>query len=128
VLIGKTFYLVVFFTVIGSLTIPNAMAERTTNVLISDGSSLGQLCVAARNCFAPSVLHIGVGTTVLWKNVDKYSHTVTSGSPFDNHAGKVFDSGLILPGKEFEYAFNSAGTYHYFCEIHPWMKGEIIVA
>ena len=103
----------------------SAAAQQTTNVTILDGSGLGLLCVAERNCFDPPLLHIVVGTTVTWKNNDKFSHTITNGSPYDSQVGDKFDSGLISPGKEFSFTFRNAGTYHYFCELHPWMRGEI---
>jgi len=105
----------------------SAAAQQTTSVTILDGSGLGLLCVAERNCFEPPLLHIVVGTTVTWKNNDKFSHTITSGSPYDNQVGDKFYSGLISPGKEFSFMFTNVGIYYYFCEIHPWMRGEIDV-
>ncbi len=104
-----------------------AMAQQTTNITIANGSGLGQLCVAARNCFHPSVLRITAGTTVTWKNNDEFGHTVTNGSPYNTQVGDKFDSSFIAPGKAFTFTFKDTGTYHYFCEIHPWMKGEIDV-
>lgn len=61
--------------------------------------------------------------------MDKYrlSHTVTSGNPSDKQTGTVFDSGLIKPSNTFSYTFKDPGTYHYFCMVHPWMTGEVIV-
>ena len=112
---------------IGSLVSIPALAQQTANVTISNGSGLGQLCVAARNCFNGRVLHIETGATVNWMNIDKFSHTVTSGSPNDSQVGTIFDSGLIAPGKQFSFTFTKAGIYHYFCEIHPWMRGEVDV-
>ncbi len=41
--------------------------------------------------------------------------------------GSVFDSGTIQPGKTFEFRFSNSGTYNYFCTIHPWMIGQVIV-
>lgn len=41
--------------------------------------------------------------------------------------GSVFDSGTIQPGKTFEFTFSNAGMYNYFCTIHPWMMGQVIV-
>lgn len=43
------------------------------------------------------------------------------------NVGSVFDSGTIQPGKTFEFTFSDAGTYNYFCTIHPWMIGQVIV-
>ena len=41
--------------------------------------------------------------------------------------GSLFDSGIIKPDKTFEFTFLNAGNYNYFCTIHPWMMGQIVV-
>ncbi len=85
-------------------------------------------CVAAKNCFSPNPLNVTPGTTVTWKNTDTVSHYVTSGQPSDNTTGTVFDSGnLIKPGSTYQFTFANAGTYDYFCTVHPWMTGQVIV-
>ncbi|MDE1844549.1 MAG: hypothetical protein KGI10_04380, partial [Thaumarchaeota archaeon] len=42
-------------------------------------------------------------------------------------AGSLFDSGLIKKGADFKFTFANAGTYDYFCTVHPWMTGQVIV-
>ena len=66
------------------------------------------------------------GDTVVWSNADTAPHTVTSGTPEDGPDEK-FDSGLFEPGKSFILKFENTGTFPYFCIIHPWMDGEVIV-
>lgn len=56
------------------------------------------------------------------------SHTITSGKVTDNNAGSLFDSGLIKSGGEFRFTFQNPGTYNYFCTVHPWMVGQVVVA
>ena len=73
------------------------------------------------NAFSPYVIKVSPGTTVTWKNDDIIIHTVT------DLAGK-FDSGFIQAGDSWEYSFSSAGNYYYFCSIHPWMRGAVIVS
>lgn len=41
--------------------------------------------------------------------------------------GSLFDSGIIPPDKTFEFTFSNMGNYNYFCTIHPWMMGQIVV-
>lgn len=41
--------------------------------------------------------------------------------------GALFDSGVIPYGKTFEFTFSTPGNYNYFCTIHPWMIGQVIV-
>ena len=92
------------------------------------GASAGAACVAANNCFAPNPLTVAPGTTVTWKNTDTVSHYVTSGKASDETTGTVFDSGnLIKPGSTYQFTFANAGTFDYFCTVHPWMTGQVIV-
>ena len=72
------------------------------------------------------IVEILVGDTVVWKNADTAAHTVTSGTATQGFDDK-FDSGLFAPGKSFSYKFTEIGHYPYFCLVHPWMEGTIIV-
>jgi len=91
------------------------------------GASANADCVAANNCFAPNPLTVAPGTEVEWKNTDTTSHTVTSGKVTDDDAGSMFDSGLVKKGQDFKFTFATAGTYDYFCTVHPWMVGQVVV-
>ena len=115
--------LLVIFS-IGLFAVPQAFADVTvTNAL---GSSTPG-CEDTNECFIPSTATIGVGETVTWENTDNAAHTVTSGSPADGPDG-VFDSSLIMAGgASFSHTFDAAGTYDYFCMVHPWMSGVVIV-
>ena len=77
--------------------------------------------------FVPAHLEIHVGDKVRWENNDFTAHTITSGEPSVGPDG-LFDSTLIYPSKSFEVTLNKTGTYRYFCLIHPWAKGTIIVS
>ncbi len=82
-----------------------------------DGSTTGEI-------------HVLLGDTVEWSNADTEFHTVTSGiSPDLGGEGPDgnFDSGLFSPGKSFKNTFGDEGTYPYFCTIHPWMTGFVVV-
>jgi plastocyanin len=105
---------------------PQAFAA-TTQVQMSKGAGADQSCVAAKNCFDPAVVNIAVGDTVTWTNSDTVSHTTTSGQPSDNTTGTVWDSSLVKPGGTYSFTFQTAGDYKYFCMVHPWMTGEVIV-
>jgi plastocyanin len=80
------------------------------------------------NPFSPSPINASVGDTIKWINTDAEIHTVTSGSPNNSSdSGKEFDSGNLNPSQIFEHTFSKAGTYHYFCIIHPSMLGLVDV-
>ncbi len=72
------------------------------------------------------LIEILVGDTIFWKNADTAAHTVTSGTPAEG-PDDIFDSGLFGPGKSFSYKFTEIGDYPYFCLVHPWMDGTVIV-
>ncbi|MDE1867515.1 MAG: PEFG-CTERM sorting domain-containing protein, partial [Thaumarchaeota archaeon] len=92
------------------------------------GASATNGTCSATTCFNPQVANINVGDTITWTNADTVGHTTTSGKPSDNQTGTVFDSSLIAAGKSYtSTAFNTAGTYNYFCMVHPWMTGQVIV-
>jgi predicted secreted protein with PEFG-CTERM motif len=74
------------------------------------------------------VINVNVGDTITWSNADTVGHTATSGKPTDNQTGTVWDSSLIKAGSSFTSpAFTTAGTYNYFCMVHPWMTAQVIV-
>ncbi len=77
--------------------------------------------------YDPDSLTIPIGTTVTWSNDDNTIHTVTEGSPDVGQISDGFDSDLIGPGESFEYTFEEAGTFDYYCIVHPWMIGNVDV-
>jgi plastocyanin len=93
-------------------------------VSIPQGSS-SPGCETTDECYLPSTLTVPVGTTVTWTNDDSAAHTVTSGK--DSTPDGFFDSSLFLAGKTFSHTFDAPGEYEYFCFVHLWMKGEVIV-
>ena len=106
---------------------PQAFAA-TAQVTISKGASVTNGTCSATNCFNPNVININVGDTVTWTNADTVGHTATSGKPTDNQTGTVWDSSLIKAGGSYTSpAFATAGTYNYFCMVHPWMTAQVIV-
>ncbi len=82
-------------------------------------------CEEANWCYSPSEITTSIGGTITWINEDSGFHTVTSGY-YDNFDG-TFDSGHIDPGKTFSHTFEKLGDFHYYCNLHPWMEGKVIV-
>jgi len=79
--------------------------------------------------FFPKASSVSKGSTVLWSNEDTTLHTVTSGNPETGltESGTEFDSIYMAAGKTFEHTFDKAGTFDYYCTLHPFMKGQVIV-
>ena len=81
--------------------------------------------------FQPANITIKPGQTVMWMRSASSPHTVTSGSdPSDPNTGKLFDHELSSDGDSFQFTFNDAGTFPYFCRFHVsmGMKGTVTVA
>lgn len=106
--------------------VPNT-SSTAVSITTGSGTSANSVCVSASNCFSPNPVSVKTGTLVTWNNADSVSHTITSGKPSDTNVGSMFDSGLIKPGQSYQYTFPSAGTYDYFCAVHPWMTGTVTV-
>jgi len=115
-----------FLTILAILFIATSMnAFAETAVTIPNGAA-DPSCADDDSCFLPSQVTVGVGEIVSWSNDDSVIHTVTSGNPEDGSDG-LFDSSIILAGETFSHTFAEAGQYNYFCSIHPWMQGTVIV-
>jgi len=70
--------------------------------------------------FGPQTVTVPVGATVTWTNRDDIPHTVVS-------TDGVFKSKVRDTDETFSYTFTKAGTYPYFCSVHPKMTGKVVV-
>jgi plastocyanin len=95
---------------------------------ITPGSS-----TKSTDAYQPNPINVKVGQKVQWTNDDTVMHTVTQGTPGATAPGG-FDSGLTGPnalttkGKTFEYTFDKAGEFPYYCQLHPSMVGTVVVS
>ena len=107
---------------------PSAFADHTTaTVTNAPGSSVPGCEETADGCFIPSMVTLDVGSEVIWENSDTAAHTITSGTPMEGPDG-IFDSSLVMAGSSFSHVFAEAGSYDYFCMVHPWMQGMVMVS
>ena len=120
-------FFVVLTLVAGMIAIaPSAFADHMkVDVSIAKGASTAG-CDETKSCYDPHEVIVDVGGQVTWTNTDTAAHTATSGNPTDGPDG-VFDSSLFGPGKTFSHKFDEAGTFNYFCMVHPWMAGMVTV-
>jgi plastocyanin len=90
-------------------------------VTASDQPSAANAAVKIDNfVFGPQTLTVSVGTTVTWTNSDDIPHTSVS-------TEGVFKSKVLDTDEKFSYTFTKAGTYPYYCTIHPKMTGKVVV-
>src|ERR1700689_1057126 len=91
------------------------------SVKASDQPSAANAAVKIDNfVFGPQTITVPVGTTVTWTNADDIPHTSVS-------TEGVFKSKVMDTDEKFSYTFTKAGTYPYYCTIHPKMTGKIVV-
>jgi predicted secreted protein with PEFG-CTERM motif len=110
------------FTVIGS---ESAFAEE---IKIENGrGSSQQGCEVTNLCFVPAIATANVGDKIIFLNGDDAPHTSTSGTPESGPDG-IWDSGLQQPGVDFVFMATTSGTYNYFCMVHPWMAGQLVIS
>jgi plastocyanin len=70
--------------------------------------------------FNPSSITVTAGTTITWTNKDAVAHTVTSKT-------NAFDSGNLGTNSTFSFTFATAGSYSYYCKVHPSMVATVTV-
>lgn len=92
--------------------------EETPEIPIGDGETVE--VAIEDNAFNPATVNISTGDTVRWTNLDTASHTVEG-------TGTNFGSEVLNQGDSYEFLFTDAGTYDYYCSIHPEMKGTVVV-
>jgi len=116
----------VLFTIvagIGAIT-PAAFAE-VTIVPVAGSGVPG--CEDESGCFVPNTVTVDVGEVVIFSNTDSAAHTFTAGTPSEGPSDE-FDTSLLAAGSDYEpVTLNTIGEIPYFCMIHPWMQGLIIV-
>jgi len=92
----------------GSLRASTTQKPETTEVRIDNFT------------FGPGTLTVSVETTVTWTNKDDIPHTVVS-------TDGAFKSKVLDTDEKFSFTFSKAGSYPYFCSIHPKMTGKVVV-
>jgi plastocyanin len=113
------------FSIIYIISIsPSAFAEVT--IVPVAGSSIPG-CEDLDGCYSPDPVRVNVGEVVIFSNTDVKAHTFTSGTPASDTVGEIFNTGLLKVGDSFPYTTDTVGEFPYFCMIHPWMQGLIIV-
>ncbi len=106
---------------------PAAFADHSEVTIDAAAGSGAPGCEeTADGCYIPSTATVDVGGVVIMTNTDSAAHTYTSGTPEGGPDG-VFDTSLLMVNNSFEWNPTTVGEYPYFCMVHPWMQGVIIV-
>ena len=101
----------------------DSAADNSTVDTAADVSASGGAVDITKSRFGPLEIDVAIGDTVTFTNSDPFAHTVTS----KDAAAQQFDSGNLGENETFQVEFAAAGTYAYFCEIHPTMRATVVV-
>ena len=120
---------VLFAIVAGLVAItPAAFADHSeVTVIPASGSGTPGCEETAEGCYIPKEATVDVGGKVIFSNTDTAAHTFTSGAATDETPGEVFNSSLVMAGSSYEWTPTTVGEVPYFCMVHPWMVGLIVV-
>ena len=113
---------------------PAAFADHAeVSIITVDESGFSQTCAESQGgtgCYIPFVATVDVGGVVTMTNTDPTGvHTFTSGTVdgFSPSPDGAFDTGVLMSGDAFEWTPTQAGEQPYYCMLHTWMVGTIIV-
>ena len=107
--------------------IPLAFADHSEVTIVpAEGSGAPGCEETSEGCYIPRITTVDVGGVAIFSNTDTAAHTWTAGSLADGLTGE-FDTGLLMPDNSFEWKAETVGEIQYYCIVHPWMIGTIIV-
>ena len=108
---------------------PAAFADHAEVTVVPDlgsGSSTDDCVDVEYGCFIPGTATVDLGGKVIFSNTDSAAHTFSAGSAADGPTGE-FDTSMVMAGNSYEWTADVVGEIPYFCMVHPWMDGVIIV-
>lgn len=116
--------LAVFLVLVVGLSIGPAFvyAQGASITIQPNSATLGD------KAYVPTPAEVKVGESVTWTNDDSQIHTATSGAVGGEDSGSVFDSGILSPKATFDFTFDTAGEYDFYCTLHPQMFGKVVVS
>jgi plastocyanin len=111
------------------MIVPSFANHSEVTIVTVDESGFSQACVNS-GCYIPVTAIVDVGGVVTMTNTDPTGvHTFTSGTidGFSPAPDGTFDSSVLRSGNSFEWIPTQAGEQPYYCMLHTWMIGTIIV-
>ncbi len=103
-----------------AIAITAASCSKDDDVTIPPYNNTADTVYMKGGVYAPNSVQINSGKAVMWVNDDNTEHTVTA----DNG---TFSSGIMPAGSVYVVTFNNPDTITYHCQVHPSMKGTVIV-
>lgn len=119
----------VLFAIVAGLvaTTPAAFADHSeVTISPAPGSGAPGCEETAEGCYIPKEATVDVGGKVIFSNTDTAAHTFTAGTAAEGPSG-AFDTSLVIAGSSYEWTPTTVGEFPYYCMVHPWMAGLIVV-
>jgi len=122
----------VLFAIVAGIgaTTPTAFAD-PHGIDTADNDLVQPGCLETEvGCYTPNTLTVDVGHIITMTNADESGvHTFTSGTVdgFAASPDDVFDSGILNAGDSWDYSADTVGEFPYYCTLHVWMQGTLIV-
>ena len=109
------------------ISVSDAFADHSeVTITPTLGSSAPGCEETAEGCYIPKEATVDVGGKVIFSNTDTAAHTFTAGSQAEGSSGE-FDTSLVIAGSSYEWTPTTVGEFPYYCMVHPWMAGLIVV-
>ena len=109
----------------------SAQTATSTEIKTADNSGMSMDCQASLDCYTPSIVTVNVGDVVTMINSDSTAamHSFTAGTVdgFTPSPSGTFDTGIMSANDTFEWTPETSGEVPYYCLLHTWMQGTIIV-
>ena len=123
----KILLLFALVALVSVISVNDAFADHSeVTISVAQGSGSPGCEASSDGCLIPKEATVDVGGKVIFSNTDNAAHTFTSGNPTDGPS-EIFDSGLVPPGGSYEWTPTTEGEFSYFCLVHPWIVGLIVV-
>jgi predicted secreted protein with PEFG-CTERM motif len=105
---------------------PAAFADHSEVTIVpAQGSGAPGCEEVLYGCFIPGTATVDLGGKVIFLNDDSAAHTFSAGTPAA--ATGEFDTSMVMAGNSYEWTADTVGEIDYFCMVHPWMVGLLIV-
>ncbi|HEY5736295.1 MAG TPA: PEFG-CTERM sorting domain-containing protein [Nitrosopumilus sp.] len=106
---------------------PAAFADHSEVTIVpADGSGSPGCEEVQYGCYIPGTATVDLGGKVIFSNTDIAAHTFSAGTAATGPTGE-FDTSMVMSGASYEWTANVVGEIEYFCMVHPWMVGLLVV-
>ena len=106
---------------------PQSFADHSEVLVVPTQGSGAPGCEEVQyGCYIPGTATVDLGGVVIFSNTDSAAHTFSAGTAADGPTGE-FDTSMVMAGQSYEWTADTLGEIDYFCMVHPWMVGQVMV-